>query len=62
MHLNITLCKWKTTPWSNVFSISPRNTLFGFPKEQKIQAKYTVGNTKYQEQVCKYEHMLLYVK
>lgn len=35
MHLNITLCKWKTTPWSNVFSISPRNTLFGFPKEQK---------------------------
>ena len=50
MHLNITLCKWKTTPWSNVFSASPRNTLFGFPKEQKNQAKYTVGNTKYQEQ------------
>ena len=50
MHLHITLCKWKTTPWSNVFSTSPRNTLFGFPKERKNQAKYTVGNTKYQEQ------------
>ena len=34
----------------------------GFSKEQKKQAKYTVGNTKYQEQAYKYEHALLYVK
>ena len=62
MHLNITPCKWKTTPWSNVFSISPRKCPLWLSKGAKKQAKYTLGNTKYQEQVCKYEHTLLYVK